>query len=304
MDKNQLDGLLALKLVADTGNFSSAAKSLSVSASAVSQMIKNLEKRMGITLLARTTRRIHLTEAGEAFMSEVAPAVEQILSAMEHIKSIADKPSGTLRINSIRSIFPSFLSPLIVSFIEKYPDITVDLYFEDNKADIVGRGFDCGIGLSDILAQDMVAIKLMGPVKFVTAAAPGYLQKKGRPKTPGDLVDHNCILMRLHNWYYDHWEFIQNGKEIKVKVGGSLIINDSTLMLRAACDGAGVVFNTYKVLKPLVDEGKLEFLLTDYMTESEGIYLYYPSVSQVLPKLRAFIDHIRPSINQKAGVDV
>ncbi len=197
MYHDQLNGLLALKTVAETRNFTAAAKTLGISPSAVSQAIKQLEQRLGVALLSRTTRSTSLTEAGEGFLNHAGPALDQVLVALENVGSYAEKPSGLLRLNLPRQVYPLYAAPLVASFIRKHPDITVELFFEDEASDVVEKGFDAGIRLSDILAKDVVALKLFGPVRFVTAASPEYFDKMGRPKHPEDLLSHNCIRPRL-----------------------------------------------------------------------------------------------------------
>lgn len=293
MYHEQLDGLLALKIVADTRNFTVAAKTLGVSPSAVSQTIKQLERRLGVALLSRTTRSTSLTEAGERFLSQAGPALDQILAALENVGTYAEKPSGLLRLNLPRQIYPFYVGPLVASFIKKYPEITVELFFEDQTSDVVEKGFDAGIRLSDILAKDVVAIKLFGPVRFVTAASPKYLDKMGRPKHPKDLLFHNCIRPRLGAGLYERWEFEDKGKEFQVQVKGSLILNDSLLMLDAAVEGAGIAYSTEDAIRDEVRSGQLEIVLDQFACVSTGFYLYYPKRSQVLPKLRAFIEHIK-----------
>ncbi|MEJ0038985.1 MAG: LysR family transcriptional regulator [Gammaproteobacteria bacterium] len=293
MIKDQLDGLLALKLVADRRSFTAAAAALRISPSAISQIIKQLESRLGVALLTRTTRSMSLTEAGERFLAQAGPAIEQILAAMDDLGTYAQKPSGLLRINLPRAVYPSYLAPVLTSFVEKYPDLTVELCFEDGQSDIVGSGFDAGIRLSDILAKDMIATKLFGPVRFVTAAAPRYLDRRGRPKHPKDLLSHNCIRSRLGNRIYDGWEFEQKGKEFQVQVKGSLIFNDSSLMVKASIDGSGVIYTAEDAIRAEVSAGRLEIVLASFSATSTGFYLYYPSHSQALPKLRAFIEHVK-----------
>jgi DNA-binding transcriptional LysR family regulator len=295
MDNGQLDGLLALKLVAEKRNFAAAATALGVSPSAISQIIKQLESRVGIALLTRTTRSTSLTEAGEKFLNQAGPAIEQILTALEDVGTYAQKPSGLLRINLPRSIYPTFLEPAIASFMKKYPEVSVELFFEDGQTDVVEKGFDAGIRLSDILVKDMAAVKLFGPVRFVTAASPKYLNKWGRPKHPKELLSHNCIRSRLGESLYDRWEFESKGSEFQVNVKGQLILNDSAVSLRAAMDGQGIVYTFEDAIKDKVDSGKLEIILANYSATSAGFYLYYPARSQVLPKLRCFIDHLKTS---------
>jgi DNA-binding transcriptional LysR family regulator len=294
MNNGQLDGLLALKLVAEKRNFTAAAAQLGISPPAMSQIIKQLESRLGVALLSRTTRSTSLTEAGEQFLAQVGPAIEQILSASEAVGSFAKKPAGLLRLNLPRAVYPSFLAPLLFSFTKKYPEVAVELFFEDQQSDVVESGFDAGIRLSDILAKDMVAVKLLGPVKFVIAGAPKYFNKMGRPKHPKELLAHNCLRVRMgKSFIYDRWEFEHKGSEFHVQVKGSLIFNDSLILKTAAISGAGVIYSTEDSILDEVKAGKLEIVLDQFAPTSTGFYLYYPQRSQVQPKLRAFIDHIK-----------
>jgi DNA-binding transcriptional LysR family regulator len=293
MDKDQLDGLLALKLVADKRNFTAAAKTLRVSPSAISKMIRQLEARLGVTLLTRTTRATSLTEAGERFLSQAGPALELILAAMRDAGSFAEKPAGRLRLNVPQLIYPNFLKAVVASFVKKYPDVTVELFFENAATNIFERGFDAGIRVSDILAQDMVALKLLGPVRWVIAGAPKYFEKFGRPEHPKDLLSHDCICVGAGDRVYDRWEFENEDKEFAVQVRGSLIVNDATLALDAALDGFGLLYANENAIIDKVEAGKLEVVLDKYAAISTGIYLYYPQRSQVHPKLRAFIEHVK-----------
>ena len=227
------------------------------------------------------------------FLNQAGPALDQILAALEDVGTYAGKPSGLLRLNLLRQIYPCYVAPLIASFIKKYPEVTVELFFEDQTTDIVEKSFDAGIRLSDILAKDVVAIKLSGSVRFVTAGSPEYFDKMGRPIHPKDLLSHNCIRVRLGTGLYDRWEYEYKGKEFQVQVKGSLILNDALLMLDAALDGAGIVYTTEAAIRDKVRSGKLEVVLDQFTCTSTGFYLYFPKRSQVLPKLRAFIEHIK-----------
>jgi DNA-binding transcriptional LysR family regulator len=293
MDKNQLDGLLALKLVADKRNFTAAAGALRVSPSAISKMIRQLETRLGVTLLTRTTRTTSLTEAGERFLSQAGPALELILAAMEDAGSLAEKPAGRLRLNAPQMIYPNFLKEVVSSFSKKYPDVSVEIFLENAATDVFERGFDAGIRVSDILAKDMVALKLFGPIRWVVAGAPGYLDQFGRPKHPKDLLSHNCICGGAGNRVYDRWEFESKGKAFEVQVKGSHILNDLLLALDATLDGVGLIYSTEDLIIDKVEAGSLEIVLSEYAPTSTGYYLYYPQRSQVHPKLRAFIEHVR-----------
>jgi DNA-binding transcriptional LysR family regulator len=295
MDKDQLDGLVAFALVAEKRNFTAAAEALRVSPPAISKMIRQLEMRLGVTLLTRTTRATSLTEAGEKFLQQAGPALETILSAMSDAGDAAEKPTGRLRLNVPQTVYPNFLKPAIASFIEKYPEVTVEIFFENAATNIFERGFDAGIRVSDILAKDVVALKLFGPVRWVVAVAPGYLANHGHPQHPKDLLAHPCICAGAGSRVYDRWEFQSDGKEFEVHVKGPLILNDVLLAIEAAVDGLGIVYSPEEAILDKVKSGQLKVILDQYTGISSGVYLYYPQRSQVHPKLRAFIDHIKKS---------
>jgi DNA-binding transcriptional LysR family regulator len=294
MNSDQLNGLIALKAVAEKRNFTLGAEALGISPSAISQAIRQLEKRLGVTLLSRTTRSTNLTEAGERFLKEASPAIDQLLIAMNNVGSFASKPSGKLRINLPRIAYPNILEPLVTSFIKKFPDISVELYFEDELSDLVEGGFDAGIRLTELTAKDMVAIKIFGPIRHVVVASPKYLNKVGRPKHPKDLIHHNCLNFRFGKAsVYERWEFEQKGKEFQVQVQGSMISNDSITLLNAALNDLGMIYYIQEMIEDKLKNGKLEVVLDQYACKGDGFYLYFPKSSQVMPKLRAFIDHIQ-----------
>jgi DNA-binding transcriptional LysR family regulator len=293
MDKDQLDGLLAFALVAEKRNFTAAADVLRISPSAVSKMIRHLEARLGVTLLTRTTRATSLTEAGQTFLQQAGPALAAILAAMNEAGTLADKPAGRLKLNVPQTVYPNFLKGVLATFTEKYPDVIVELFFENATTDIFERGFDAGIRISDILAKDVVALKLFGPISWVVAGAPGYLNKTGRPAHPGELLSHHCICVGAGSWIYDRWEFEQEGKSFEVQVRGPLVLNDVMLALDAAVEGMGLVYITEDTIADRIASGQLEVVLSGFAAVSTGVYLYYPQRSQVHPKLRAFIDHLK-----------
>lgn len=295
MKTDQFDGILALKLIAEKKSFTAAAEELQISPPAISKMITQLEKRMKISLLTRTTRAVSLTEAGQRFLEQAAPAMDQIIQAQENALSSMKRPSGLLRLNMPSIFYPFYFKDYINSFVEKYPDIKVEVYAEDSASDIFENGFDAGIRASDILAKDMVAIKLFGPIKFVTTASPKYLNKMGRPKHPKDLLNHNCIKHRFGHGsgIYERWEFTDKGKDIEVRIDGNLTLNDAQLERYAALDGAGILYSVYEVIEEDIKNKRLELVLAPYHSVIDGFYLYFPKNSQSQPKLRAFIDHVK-----------
>jgi len=294
MNSDQLSGLMALKAVAEKENFTLGAEALGISPSAISQAIRQLEKRLGVALLSRTTRSTKLTEAGERFLQEAGPALDQIITALNNVGTFAEKPTGTLRLNLPRIVYPNILEPMVTSFAKKYPEITIELYFEDELSDIVSGGFDAGIRLTELTAKDMVAFKIFGPIRHVVVGSPKYFKKNPRPKTPKDLLNHNCICFRFGKAsIYDRWEFEHKGVDSQVQVKGSIISNDSFAMLNAALNGIGLTYYIEETIKDELKSGKLEIVLDNYACKGDGFYLYFPKRSQVMPKLRAFIEHIQ-----------
>ena len=281
MKQNELEGLVALKLVADKRNFTAAAEELGVSPSAISKMIRLLESRLGVALLSRTTRSTSVTEVGERFLSQAGPALDQIFTALKEVSNYASKPSGLLRLNIPLFSYPH-LAPMVISFLNKYPEVSVEVFFEDSSSDVVAKGFDAGVRDSDILAKDMVAIKLFGPIRFVIVGSPKYFNKNGRPKHPQDLLSHNCLRVRVNDdWIYDKWEFEQKGKAFQVHIKGSMILNDTVQALNAAVNGVGLMYVTEDFAKDKIAAGKLEVVLSQFAPSSDGYYLYYPRRSQV-----------------------
>lgn len=293
MNSDQLNGLVALKAVAEKKNFTQGAEALGISPSAISQAIRTLEKRMGVALLSRTTRSTSLTEAGERFLREAGPALDQLIAAVNNVGTYNNRPSGKLRINLPR-VVATVIEPWVASFIHEYPDVTVELYFEDELSDLVEGSFDAGIRLTELTAKDMVAVNIFGPITFVVAGSPTYFKEKGRPKQPKDLVDHSCLIFRFgRTSLYDRWEFQTKGAETKVLVKGSLISNDGGAILNATKRGLGLSFQIEELIQEEIREGKLEIVLKSHALKEAGFYLYFPKTSQIMPKLRAFIDHIK-----------
>ena len=295
MHKDQFDGLVALKIVAEERSFTAAAEKLNITPPAVSKMISQLEKKMGVSLLTRTTRTVSLSEAGKLFLAQAGPAMEQIVNAQISAKSFSKKTSGTLKLNMPGVLFPYYLSNYISSFLEKYPDVTIDIYGDDQAADIFENGFDAGVRTDDIIAKDLTVFKLCGPIKFITIASTKYLDKYGTPKQPKDLLNHNCIRHRFGsgNHIYEKWEFEKENKEFSVNISGNIILNSSEAIKHAVLNHFGIAYTEYGNVKSEIKEGKLKHILKSYDTECSGYYLYYPNRKQVSPTLRAFIEHIK-----------
>jgi DNA-binding transcriptional LysR family regulator len=300
MDKDQFDGLLTLKTVAQTKNFSRAAEVLGISHSSVSQIIKALEVRLGVTLISRSTRSINLTEAGEQFLAQTDSAMDQILNSITQIASMSKKPSGLLRLNIPIIAYYGILEPVIFSFLKKYPEVSIEVTFQDKPLDVVKGGYDAAVRLSNIIEKDMVAIKIFGPINWVVVGTPKYFNKAGRPKHPKELLNHNCFRFAFgDNLLYQKWQFEHKGDEFEVNVKGNLILTAPFMLRNAALSGTGLSYGPEELFREELNSGKLEMVLNNFYTSDAGYFLFFPKTSQVLPKLRAFIDHMKEEMKSK-----
>ena len=291
--RNQLDGVEALLRVAERRSFRAAADDLGVSPSAISQTVKTLEARVGVPLLTRTTRSVGLTEAGQRFVERARPAFENLTAAYETARSFGERPAGLLRLNVPRPVIPQLIEPVLKGFCDAYPSVAVEICAEDGFIDLVESGFDAGIRLGEFLDRDMIGVRLTPPFKFVVAGSPDYFALHGKPERPADLRRHRCIRMRMPtSGALYPWEFEEDGQPVAIAVEGPLIVNDIGLSTAAAIQGLGLAY----LAEPLVWDhqaaGRLEAALEAFGPCSPGAYLYYPSRTQMLPKLRAFIDYV------------
>ncbi|HWK68515.1 MAG TPA: LysR family transcriptional regulator [Rhizobiaceae bacterium] len=292
-----LDGIPAFLLVADRRSFRAAAAELGVSPSALSQTIKALEARLGIALFHRTTRSVGLTEAGERFLDRARPAMAGFREALDAARSLSERPSGLLRINASRGVIASLIGPVLPSFLAAYPEVEVEVYADDGFVDIVESGFDVGFRLGESLQADMVAVRVSPPFRFAVAGSPEYFARHGRPRAPEDLKQHACIRFRQmsSNGIY-RWELEKDGHSFEIAVQGPLIVNDTAVGIAATLDGIGLSYVAEPLVEEMVKDGRVELVLEDYLPETPGMFLYYPSRSQALPKLGAFVTHMRQAL--------
>jgi DNA-binding transcriptional LysR family regulator len=290
IDLNLLPVFLA---VAEEGNFRVAADRLGVTRSAVSQGIRRLEDICGIALVSRTTRSVRLTEAGRRFHETLCQPMAEVRSAFENVAGDA-RPSGLLRI-AVTSIAEQFLSgPLIASFAEAHPGITIDVTVTDDVFDIVAAGYDAGVRLGDVIEQDMVAVPLTKQEREVVVASPRYFEVHGTPLHPRDLVHHRCIGWRPSPSAAPYrWEFEEDGIGFDVAVEPQITTNDLYLMIRTALAGGGITFALEEPFRSYIDRGELVMALEDYLPPFPGFFLYFPNRRNMAPKLRALIDHVR-----------
>jgi DNA-binding transcriptional LysR family regulator len=288
-----LDGVEAFLSVARHRNFRKAAAELGVTPSAMSQAIRALEARVGAALFIRTTRSVGLTEAGERFLKRAKPAFEELVAASAAARDLGQRPAGLLRLTVPRAVVPILLEPLIASFCQAYPEVEVEIASSEKLVDLAAEGFDAGIRLGQFISADMVAVPLTPPFRLVVVGSPDYLARNGRPKRPDDLRHHACVRMRRSGGALALWSLNDNGRAIEIAVSGPLIANDVPTMLGAAAEGVGLAQVPEPVAAGAVKAGKLVQVLKPFAPTAPGVFLYYPGRRQVLPKLRAFIDHVK-----------
>jgi len=286
-----LSDLRAILAIADKGSFRGAAKALEIAVSSLSHQVANVEKRVGVRLFNRTTRSVSLSEAGEALVRHIRPALGQIDAALEAVDHLRATPMGVLRLNTSEGGAERVL-PLVLDFLASYPDMKVDLVTEGRLVDIVAEGFDAGLRLEDVIPKDMISVSLGQPESFVLVASPTYLADKQLPVSPGDLLVHECIRARLPSGSLIAWELERNGEALTVDVKGRLIAGGTDLSILAARQDAGIAFVSLRSVQEDIDSGRLIQLLPDWTPPYPGIALFYPNRRLPSAGLRAFIDHV------------
>lgn len=293
MEKAGLFELNAVVQVAAHGGFRAAAIELGVAPSTLSHAITHLEARIGVRLFNRTTRSVVLSEAGAQFIARVRPALEEIRQAMEQANDLRDSPTGTLRINTSEGAAREILTPIVISFLRRYPDMHVDLVTEGRLVDIVGDGFDVGFRLAEAVPQDMVSIPFGPDVSQVVVCAPSWLQGRVAPQVPEDLLAHRCIRQRLPRGALRGWEFERHGLELRIDVSGPLTLDNHHLMIEAALQGVGIAYVYEGYARDHIAAGRLLQLLPEWTPSYRGLCLYYPSHRHVTAGLRAFIEQVK-----------
>ena len=288
-----LDGVEAFLSVAQHKSFRRAAAELGVTPSAISQAVRALEERVGAALFTRTTRSVGLTEAGERFLARAKPAFEELLAAGEVARELGKRPSGLLRLAVPRAVVPILLEQLIASFCETYPEIELEIAASAQLVDLAAEGFDAGIRLGQFIAADMVAVRLSPPFRFIVVGSPAYLDRRGRPERPDDLRHHACIRLRRSGGALALWQFADNARTLEVAVSGPLIAHDFPTILGAALEGVGLAQVPEPIASEAIAAGKLVHVLEPYASMTPGMFLYHPGKRQMMPKLRAFIDHVK-----------
>jgi DNA-binding transcriptional LysR family regulator len=294
MPRQDLNDLLAFLAVARERSFTRAAAKLGVSQSALSHTVRGLEERLGIRLLTRTTRSVSPTEAGERLLMTVAPRFEEIEVELEALSALRDKPAGTIRITSGDHAADTILWPRLEKFLPRYPDIKVEIFLDNTLVDIVAQRYDAGVRFGEQVAKDMISVRIGPDLGFAVVGAPSYFEKRPLPKKPQDLTDHNCINLRLptHDALYA-WDFEKGGREMKVRVDGQLVFNDTTYLLNAALSGFGLAYLPEDLVQPHIAKGRLKRVLEDWCPAYSGYHLYYPSRRQPSAAFALLVDALR-----------
>lgn len=249
---------------------------------------------MGQPLFARTTRSVALTEAGQSLVDALTPALQDIQERLERIRAVKGRPSGLLRVNAARVCLPLAVTRIIAAMAERYPEVQVEMFSDERLTDIVSEGFDAGIRIGEMIAQDMVAVRLTPPFRSIVVASPDYISRHGRPNRLADLSKHNCIgyrLMRSGSLYA--WEFVEDGRDVAVAVRGQSIVTEAHSAIELALAGVGLAYVFEPLVKGDIDSGRLVQVLASYAVEEAGLFLYFPRRAQLAPKLRAFIETAR-----------
>lgn len=299
MVRDELSVMSAFLAVADERSFTKAAKRLGVTQSALSHAIRGLEEQVGVRLLARTTRSVAPTQAGEELLAELRPALSGIRGALDKIGGLRDTPRGRLRVLIPRLAAMSVLGPKLAEFARTYPDVVLDVSTDETRLDLVAGGFDAGVQYGEFIQQDMVAVRVSPDHRPAIVGAPAYFADHPKPSSPHDLLQHRCVNYRHGSGEVYRWELDKGNQSLAVAVNGPLITNDIGLMTRAAIDGVGLAFMSEEQAAPHLASGALVRVLEDWCPPFPGFFLYYPSRRQRPAALSALIDTLR--LKEKRG---
>ncbi|WP_104667388.1 LysR family transcriptional regulator [Ensifer adhaerens] len=291
--KASLSELEAVTTIARLGGFRAAARELGVSSSSLSHAVLALEERLGVRLFNRTTRSVALTAAGEGFVAEILPALAAIEGAVERATESQARPTGTLRLNTSPGAARMVLRPLLVEYLKRYPEMTLEVATDNALVDIIALGFDAGFRLAEAVPPDMIAVPVFNQSRMIVVGSPDYFRQRTMPRRPGDLLKHACIRARMASGRIYHWEFSRRGESVEIDVPGPLILDDSDLMLEAALCGTGLAYLSDHAVQEHVAAGRLVQVLDDWTPPYDGLCLYFSGRRHVPAKLRALIDLVR-----------
>lgn len=294
MQRGNLNDLIAFVAVARESSFTKAAAKLGVSQSALSHTIRELEARLGVRLLTRTTRSVAPTQAGERLLDSVAPRLDEIEAELAGLSELREKPAGTIRITAGEHAAEAILWPAVAKLLPGYPDIHVEITVDYGLTDIVAERYDAGVRLGEQVAKDMIAVRIGPDMRMAVVGAPSYLARRPRPRKPQDLTAHDCINIRMptHGGLYV-WEFERRGRELKVRVDGQLVFNNIALRRDAVLAGFGLAYLPEDQVQPYLDDGRLIRVLEDWCPPFSGYHLYYPSRRQTRPAFALLVEALR-----------
>jgi DNA-binding transcriptional LysR family regulator len=295
MDRNNASDLIAFLGVARERSFTRAAAKLGMSQSALSQIIRNLEERIGVRLLNRTTRSVTPTQAGERLLRTLGQQFDQMDVELAALGELREKPAGTIRVTSTEFAAEAILMPALAKIFPRYPDIKIEVIFDYGLTNIVAQQYDAGIRPGEMVAKDMIAVRVGPDLRMAVVGSPSYFELRKKPRAPQDLTEHNCINLRLptHGGSLYAWEFEKNGRELHVRVEGQLVFNGADAMLKAALKGLGLAYLTEGHVQPYLSRGELVRVLADWCPPFSGYHLYYPSRRQPSPAFTVLADALR-----------
>jgi DNA-binding transcriptional LysR family regulator len=289
-----LNAMAVFATVAEAKGFRAAGERLGVSASAVSQALRRLEERLGVVLVQRTTRSVHLTAAGERLYASVRPALEEVRGAIAAVAKLGDAPRGTLRLHVSTAADPLLSGPVLADFLAAHPHLDLDVSVSDAPIDIVAAGYDAGIQLGEVIDRDMIAVPVTGDIRLAVVGAPSYFARHPKPEHPRDLVHHDCV-----NWHASpeappyRWEFTEDGRDFAVAVRARVLTTDPALLHRLARAGVGLTMMYEGQVRAAIERGELVPVLEEFSTPFPGFYLYYPQRQHASPALRALVEYLK-----------
>ncbi|MBD8480213.1 LysR family transcriptional regulator [Pseudomonas coleopterorum] len=293
LSRANLADIIYFLAIAKHQSFSRASVEVGISASALSHAMKGLEARLGVRLLNRTTRSVTLTAAGEELQGLVSHPLTDISNALETLNRLRDEPAGRIRLNVLSDGAKLLLGPVLPVFVERYPDIEVDLTITNRMIDVIGEGHDAGIRFGGTVPSDMIAQRLSPDVRWSVVGTPGYLERFGVPTHPEQLKAHRCLKIRLGNARLYDWEFVKNGQKLEVQVPGAITIDETRVGVALVTRGAGLMYVPERVIARYVEDGTVQEVLKDWAHTDPGFHIYYSSFRQVPVGLRLLIDLIR-----------
>ena len=293
MQRGSLDDLRALVAVGHERSFTKAAAKLGVSQSALSQTIRQLETRLGVRLLTRTTRSVSLTEAGERLVGTAAPRIEEIEAELAAVSELREKPADIIRITATEHATDTILLPKLSKLLRDYPDIKVEIAIDYGLTDIVTQRFDAGVRSGEQVASGMIAVRIAPDMRMAVVGSSSYFKSRSEPQKPQDLIGHNCVALRLPHGGLYVWEFEKGGRELKVRIEGQLIFNTTAQMLNAALAGLGLAYVPEGMAQPCISRGRVKRVLDDWCLPYPGYHLWYPSRRQSSAAFALLVDALR-----------